>query len=387
MGGELQDGRVPQVRTILQPGDLGQHLAQRRSRIEPTLGNRLQAQRHRAQDLGQRRQVVPGVRGDGRPASLDSAEALQAHVVDIADRHRCADQRPTGDGAFDQFEAGVHAEMLSSSTVAASSTSRTTAVGVQVARVASGWNCRYRDASSICWRYSVNAGSRTRSSGGSWSEVRWQVRVQPDRLDTGQVGPEHVVQQQVANVSDQTRHQSKDARIGLREASHVGREHRLEQLGHPQPLEHGPLEAVVAVGDGHQAQPGALQPLQSEPRAGEQGDRIVDQAGLTHDARQVRHGLAAKAVAHPVVDGLPVPGADEVARAQAPVVLVADRLPDVALTFLRREMDQGHATADVLRDTRAKLTVERPAHDHAVQVEADDPRIATVSCQKGSIHP
>ena len=98
------------------------------------------------------------------------------------------------------------------------------------------------------------------------------------------------------------------------------------------------MKAVVAVGDGHQAQPGALQPVQSAPRAGEQGDRVVDQAGLANDARQVRHGLAAKAVAHLVVDGLPVPGSDEVASTQATVVLLAYRLPDVELTLLRREM-------------------------------------------------
>jgi hypothetical protein len=72
---------------------------------------------------------------------------------------------------------------------------------------------------------------------------------------------------------------------------------------------------------------------------------------------------------------------------QAPIVLLADRLPDVDLAFLFSEVNQAGATADVLRNARAKRTVERPAHDDAVQIEADDPRIASVRFQKGSIHP
>ena len=142
VGGQLQDGRVAKIRALLHPGNFGQHLAQRRPRIQPTLGNGLQAQRHRAQDFGQGSQVVPRVRRDGRTFGFESAEARRALVIAIANRRGRTVQRPAGDGAFDQFEAGVHTEMLSSSTAAASSTSRTTAVGVHVSSVASGWNCR-----------------------------------------------------------------------------------------------------------------------------------------------------------------------------------------------------------------------------------------------------
>src|SRR5437762_9446379 len=123
----------------------------------------LERERHRTQHFRERRHVEPGVGSNCRPVGFHLAKARLAFGLAIANRHRSARNWSTRDGALDQSEADVHAAMLSSNTVAASSTSRTTAVGMHAAGVACGWKRRYRDFSRVVVTYSSKPGRRVLS--------------------------------------------------------------------------------------------------------------------------------------------------------------------------------------------------------------------------------
>ena len=90
MRGQLQDSRIAEVGTLLQPGDLRQRVAERRVRIDAPGRNGFEEQWNGAQHLGQRRQVVPRLGRDGWSVGLRPTEARRALVATVADRRRGA---------------------------------------------------------------------------------------------------------------------------------------------------------------------------------------------------------------------------------------------------------------------------------------------------------